>query len=195
MKLFISKEVVENIGNDIILERIDENHTELKVFNIKELADGKRELTPFQFRLPINQETIKNAKGEILLDIAGVKVNKNKDEVESNKENSLYLMFYAKDEIPAEIYIPTEMKDNIRLLYKIKGRGVFYLLHANVLSQQDNVKIYLAYEVDNLIRRRISFKATKENEIKYYQTNEYYYLDRNTKQLYFPLSRIGAIPI
>ena len=195
MKLFISKEVVNNIGGDIILERIDENHTVLKVFNIKELADGKKEITPFQFRLPINQDVIKTAKGEILLDIAGVKVNKNKDKVESSKENSLYLMFYSKDEIPAEIYIPTEMKDNIKLLYKVRGRGVFYLLHANVLPHQDNVKIYLAYEVDNLIQRRISFKVTEENEIKYQKVNKYYYLDRYTKELYLPLSIMGGIPI
>jgi len=79
MKLFISKEVLGNIGKKVKLRPLNLKRSQMTVLNVLQKEDGSKEITPFNFILPVSSLVLEQSEGNVLIDIYGLVVT-HKDE-------------------------------------------------------------------------------------------------------------------
>lgn len=193
MKLFISKEVLKNIGKKVKLIPLDLYRTRIDILNVLEKEDGSKVFTPFNFIVPVSSLVLEQSEDNILRDIFGLVVTHKDDKnVETQNDNMIYAMLYQGKLAPAEIYVPVELKEKIKVLYKIQNQDErFYLICFN-LKQKDCVPVYLAYEYEFLVQKVLYFECFNNNELTVKEYNTCFTVDKKNRVLYRPLHTLGG---
>jgi len=104
----------------------------------------------------------------------------------------IYAMFYQGKVEPAEIYVPVEQRDKIKVLYKIQNQEEWFYITCFELRQGDRVPIYLAYEAEFLVQNVLYFECSTKNELTVREYNTYFDVNEKNRILYCPLYSLGG---
>lgn len=193
MKLFISKEVLRNIGKKVKLRPLNLKRSQMTVLNVVQKEDGSKEITPFNFILPVSSLVLEQSEGNVLIDVCGLVVtHKDEKNVETQNDNMIYAIFYQGKVEPSEIYVPVEQKEKIKVLYKIQNQDEWFYIICFELCQEDRVPIYLAYEAGFLVQKILYFECSKGNKLDVKEYNTYFTVNNKNLFLYRPLYSLGG---
>lgn len=196
MKLFISKEVLKNIDKKIKIRPLDLKRTRINMLNLFQKEDGSREITPFNFVVPVNSVVLQKSKDNILLDIYGLAItHKEQKKSETQNDNVIYAMLYQGTLEPRQIYVPVEQKDKIKVLYKIQNQNEWFYIACFNLNPKDSVPVYLAYEADFWVQKVLYFECSNNNELVVNENNDYFVINNKNRILYSSLSNFESLII
>lgn len=193
MKLFISNEILKNIGQKVKLVPLDLNRTRITISNVVQKEDGTKEITPFYFIVPISSLVLEQSKDSVLIDVYGLTVTHNDEKnTDAQNDNVIYAMLCQRKMSSNEIYVPVEQKEKMEVLYKIQNEDEwFYIIRLN-LSKEDRVPIYFTYESDFLVQKFLLFKCSNESKLTVKDYNTYFVINRKNQILYRPLFSLGG---
>ena len=201
MKLFISERVFYELGEGVILIPLDSERTQLSIFHTVKKEDGTKETTPFLFKFRKRFQDLVGVKENVLVDFDALKVNKNKEEVKPEKhcdEEEVYALFCIKEsEVLGQLYIEKEMRDKLKLLYKLEvedGAKKFLFVKIRL---QPNDKLPVCFLVNqNLtaVYPYLNFIYDDKGEIRVDKPELAPAYIRNVKQ-YICLSELRGLPI